>query len=48
MATDLKDLLTAQIGDIPFRPYVTISSEADALTAYFKPNADYSNDWPTT
>lgn len=42
MAADLKDFLTAQIGDVPFRPYVTISPEADALTAYFKPDADYS------
>ena len=42
MATDLKDFLTAQIGNMPFAPYVTISSEADALTAYFKPDADYS------
>ncbi len=42
MATDLRDFLTAQIGDTPFQPYVTISQEADALTAYFKPDADYS------
>jgi hypothetical protein len=42
MATDLKDFLTAQIGDTPFQPYVTISREADALTAYFKQHADYS------
>jgi hypothetical protein len=42
MATDLKDFVRAQIGDTPFQPYVTISEEADALTAYFKPDADYS------
>ncbi len=42
MATDLKDLLVAQMGDTPFEPYVAISREADALTAYFKPDADYS------
>jgi len=42
MATDLKDFLKAQIGDTPFQPYVEISPEADALTFYFKPNADYS------
>ena len=42
MATDLKDLLEAQIGDTPFRPYVEISPESDSLTFYFKPDADYS------
>jgi hypothetical protein len=42
MATNLKDLLTTQIGGVPFQPYVAINSEADALTAYFKPDADYS------
>ncbi len=42
MATDLKDLLTTQIGNVEFRPYLIISREADALTAYFKPDADYS------
>jgi hypothetical protein len=42
MATDLKDFLTNQIGDVAFRPYVAVSREADALTAYFKPDADYS------
>jgi hypothetical protein len=42
MASDLKDFLVAQIGDATFRPYVAISPEADALTAYFKPDADYS------
>src|SRR5271154_1587469 len=42
MASDLRDVLAAQIGDIAFQPYITISQEADALTAYFKPDADYS------
>ena len=42
MATDLRDLLIAQSGGVAFQPYVTISHEADALTAYFKPDADYS------
>ncbi|MGD0898706.1 MAG: hypothetical protein ABR915_12790 [Thermoguttaceae bacterium] len=42
MAADLKDFLTTQIGDVPFRPYLAINREADALTAYFKPDADYS------
>ncbi len=42
MATDLKGTLAAQIGDIPFQPYVDISPQADTLTAYFKPDADYS------
>ena len=42
MASDLRDFLIAQIGDAAFRPYVLISPEADALTAYFKPDADYS------
>lgn len=42
MATDLTDLLTAQIGDVAFQPYVVISHEADALTFYFRPDADYS------
>ena len=42
MATDLRDFLADQIGDTPFQPYVAIIREADALTAYFKPDADYS------
>jgi hypothetical protein len=42
MATDLKNFLATQIGDAPFQPYVTVSREADALTAHFKPDADYS------
>lgn len=42
MAANIKDLLANQIGNNPFEPYVSISREADALTAYFKPDADYS------
>ncbi|MGA2063595.1 MAG: hypothetical protein ABSG86_01435 [Thermoguttaceae bacterium] len=42
MATDLRNFLATQIGDGPFRPYLAISREADALTAYFEPDADYS------
>ena len=42
MATDLRDLFATHMGSIAFQPYVTISHEADALTAYFKPDADYS------
>ena len=42
MATDLNDFLISQIGDTPFQPYHEISSETDALTFYFKPDADYS------
>ena len=29
-------------GSTPFQPYVEMSPEADALTFYFKPDADYS------
>lgn len=42
MATDLNDFLIAQVGDAPFQPYHEISPEADSLTFYFKPDADYS------
>ena len=42
MATDLKDLLAAHGGSSAFQPYVYISPQADTLTAYFKPDADYS------
>jgi hypothetical protein len=42
MATDLRGFLKARIGNVPFQPYVEISPEADALTFYFKPDADYS------
>lgn len=42
MAADLRDFLTTQIGSVEFRPYLAISHEADTLTAYFKPDADYS------
>ncbi|MGA2616448.1 MAG: hypothetical protein ABSF26_02490 [Thermoguttaceae bacterium] len=42
MASDLKHFLATQIGDVAFRPYLAISREGDALTAYFKPDADYS------
>ncbi len=42
MAKDLRTALLAEIGHNPFQPYSVISSEADALTVYFKPDADYS------
>ena len=42
MAADLTEFLAEHIGDASFQPYVVISQEADALTFYFKPNADYS------
>ena len=42
MATNLKQLLAHEIGDAAFQPYCVTSSEADALTAYFKGDADYS------
>lgn len=42
MATNLTELLESQSWDTPFQPYVEMSREADALTFYFKPDADYS------
>jgi hypothetical protein len=42
MATNVTELLESQNWDTPFQPYVEMSLEADALTFYFKPNADYS------
>ena len=42
MATDLTKFLANEIGDAAFQPYSVISREADALTAYFKCDADYS------
>jgi len=42
MATNLRELLRTQIGDTEFQPYIVISHEADALTAYFNPDPDYS------
>lgn len=42
MASDLINFLAKEIGSGDFKPYCRISSEADALVAYFKPDADYS------
>jgi hypothetical protein len=42
MAANLRELLIAQIAGTPFRPYIEISPDADSLTFYFKPDADYS------
>ena len=42
MATDVIEFLEQQNWDTPFQPYVEMSPEADALTFYFKPDADYS------
>lgn len=42
MATDVVEFLEQQNWDMPFQPYVEMSPEADALTFYFKPDADYS------
>ena len=38
---DLESLL-ATIEDKPFKPYVEFSPQADAMTCYFHPDADYS------
>ena len=42
MAADLKQMLEDEVGNGEFRPYCITSAEADALTAYFKGDADYS------
>ncbi len=42
MATDVIEFLEQQNWDTQFQPYVEMSPEADALTFYFKPDADYS------
>lgn len=42
MATNVKQMLERELGAGEFRPYCVISREADALTAYFKGDADYS------
>jgi hypothetical protein len=42
MATNVIEFLEQQNWDTPFQPYVEMSPEADALTFYFKPDADYS------
>ena len=41
MAIELKEYLS-QIGSVPFQPYVLISPDADALTFYYREDADYS------
>ena len=46
MATNVIEFLEQQNWDTPFQPYVEMSPEADALTFYFKPDADYS-EWLT-
>ena len=42
MATNLKQNLETMVGNSVFRPYCILSEEADAFTAYFKGDADYS------
>ena len=42
MASNVIGFLEQQNWDTPFQPYVEMSQEADALTFYFKPDADYS------
>ena len=42
MATNLNEILESEVGNGAFRPYCITSDEADALTAYFKEDADYS------
>ena len=42
MAANLKKILASELRDGPFQPYCVTSREADALTAYFKPDADFS------
>jgi hypothetical protein len=42
MATNVIEFLEQRNWDTPFQPYVEMNREADALTFYFKPDADYS------
>jgi len=42
MATDLSTFLDREMTEGEFTPYVEFSPEADALTFYFRPDADYS------
>ncbi|MCE9552287.1 MAG: hypothetical protein K8T91_02785 [Planctomycetes bacterium] len=42
MAVNLKEMLKREVGTGAFRPYCVTNVEADALTAYFKEDADYS------
>lgn len=42
MASNLRETLETQVDNGDFRPYCILSDEADALTAYFKGDADYS------
>lgn len=41
MAIDVNKLLGEDTAKV-FKPYYELSNEADALTVYFKPDADYS------
>lgn len=42
MEKNLTELLEGQTCATQFRPYVELCDEADVLTFYFKPDADYS------
>lgn len=42
MAANLKQIVESEVGSGEFRPYCITNEEADALTAYFKNDADYS------